>query len=106
MLVLLGNLVLTVWAAVPAVPAEAVPPAPSRGELLYTTHCLACHSTQVHWRERKLARDWPTLRREVNRWQRAAQLGWSADDVAAVARYLNETIYAFPAPLVSAHGAP
>ena len=25
----------------------------SRGELLYTTHCIACHSTQVHWRDKR-----------------------------------------------------
>lgn len=27
-------------------------PTASRGELLYSTHCIACHSTQIHWREK------------------------------------------------------
>jgi cytochrome c len=32
---------------------------PSRGQLLYETHCIACHSTQVHWRDQHVVRDWP-----------------------------------------------
>lgn len=79
-------------------------PSPSRGQLLYDTHCLACHTSQIHWRDRKLARDWHALRVEVDRWQRAAGLGWSRDDVDAVARHLNQTIYGFPAPVVSGRG--
>ena len=43
----------------------------SRGELLYTTHCIACHSTQVHWRNRKVVKNWPGLQAEVGRWQKA-----------------------------------
>src|SRR5574338_705145 len=38
----------------------------TRGELLYSTHCIACHSAQVHWREKKLATDWATLRSITN----------------------------------------
>ncbi len=51
--------------------------APSRGELLYTTHCIACHDTQVHWRDGKLAHDWNSLKVQVRRWQadRPAGLG-------------------------------
>lgn len=29
--------------------------AQSRGELLYTTHCIACHTTEMHWRDRRAA---------------------------------------------------
>lgn len=28
-----------------------------RGELLYATHCIACHSDKVHWRDKKLVTD-------------------------------------------------
>ena len=35
---------------------------PARGELLYSTHCIACHNEQVHWRDKKLVKDWISLR--------------------------------------------
>ena len=74
---------------------------PSRGELLYSTHCIACHSTQLHWRDRKLATDWAHLKAEVNRWQKTTGLQWRDDDVTEVARYLNTRYYHFPAPALS-----
>ena len=78
--------------------AQAAPaPEPTRGELLYTTHCVACHSTQVHWRGNKAVSDWITLRAEVRRWQAVALLGWSEADIAEVARYLNARYYRFAA---------
>jgi mono/diheme cytochrome c family protein len=72
--------------------------APSRGELLYTTHCVACHSTQMHWRQKKLATTWDTLKTQVQRWQGVAGLDWSEVEVEEVARYLNDTIYHYPEP--------
>ena len=80
--------------------AQAQPglPAATRGSLLYETHCIACHTEQVHWRERRSAQDWDTLREQVRRWQDTARLGWRDEDVEAVARHLNDTIYHFPAP--------
>jgi mono/diheme cytochrome c family protein len=78
-----------------AVQAQS-PPANSRGELLYTTHCVGCHTTQVHWRDRKLASDWASLTAQVERWQKNANLGWGGDDIDAVARYLNAAYYRFP----------
>jgi mono/diheme cytochrome c family protein len=77
-------------------PVHAQAPAPSRGELLYNTHCIACHSTQMHWREQRLARDWPSLKAQVRRFQGVAGLAWSDEDIAAVTRHLNDTIYRFP----------
>lgn len=70
----------------------------SRGELLYSTHCIACHNTQLHWRDKKLATDWTNLQAEVHRWQAVAGLGWVDDDVAAVARYLNALYYHYSTP--------
>lgn len=69
--------------------------AQSRGELLYTTNCIACHTEQVHWRDRKLVRDWNSLTEQVRRWQDVASLGWRDDDIVAVARYLNHRYYGF-----------
>ncbi len=69
-----------------------------RGELLYSTHCIACHSTQLHWRDRKLASNWASLKAEVERWQKTSGLGWREEDVTDVARYLNTLYYRFPEP--------
>lgn len=72
--------------------------AQTRGELLYTTHCVSCHSTQVHWRDNKQAFDWDSLKLQVRRWQGNAGLQWREADITEVSRYLNETIYRFPPP--------
>jgi len=69
-----------------------------RGELLYSTYCGACHTEQVHWRQKKLATNWTSLLAEVRRWQSNAKLEWSRDDVEAVARYLNARHYHYPLP--------
>ncbi len=70
----------------------------TRGELLYSTHCIACHSAQVHWREKKLVTDWTSLQSQVRRWQGVARLRWSNEDIAEVARYLNALHYRYPTP--------
>jgi len=79
-----------------AVLVGAQTPAPARGELLYQTHCVACHDRQVHWRDRKLVGDWTGLAAEVRRWQANLGLAWSDDTIEEVTRYLNDTIYRFP----------
>lgn len=40
----------------------------SRGELLYSTSCIGCHSTQVHWRNKRLA-----VEQEVLQWLGASK---------------------------------
>lgn len=75
--------------------AQTAPP-PSRGQLLYDTHCVACHTQQVHWRENRAVRNWNDLLVQVTRWQGVASLGWNQGDINQVARYLNTTIYRFP----------
>ena len=69
--------------------------AQNRGELLYSTHCGACHTAQMHWRASRAVTDWTSLKAEVRKWQVAASLAWSDDDVLDVARYLNDSIYHF-----------
>ncbi len=85
---------LGVSAAVSAQPTRD----PTRGELLYTTHCISCHTAQVHWREKKIAGDWISLQFQVRRWQGNIGLGWSNEDIGQVARYLNALYYRYPAP--------
>ncbi len=68
----------------------------ARGELLYSTHCNACHTSKVHWRENKLATGWRSLKAQVRRWQANTDLGWSEEEITDVTRYLNATYYHFP----------
>ncbi len=70
--------------------------APTRGQLLYTTHCVACHNSQMHWRDKREATDWPSLKTQVRQWQASIGLQWSEADIVAVARHLNTTIYRYP----------
>lgn len=71
---------------------------PQRGELLYSTHCIACHNTKIHWRDQKLSKDFKSLSAQVDRWQKLAGLGWDSHDITAVARYLNVLYYHYPEP--------
>lgn len=71
-------------------------PAETRGELLYSTHCVSCHTTQMHWRNDRQAFDWDSLKFQVRRWQANTGLAWNDADIAEVSRYLNETIYHYP----------
>jgi mono/diheme cytochrome c family protein len=90
-------------AALIAQPAQAQPAAGAqearvsaqRGKLLYETHCISCHSSQVHWRDQRLARDWTGLQAQVARWQGNAGLNWGAEDIVEVSRYLNRRYYRF-----------
>jgi mono/diheme cytochrome c family protein len=88
-----------VAAALANMPAQAqtTPESVStRGELLYSTHCIECHTTQMHWRANRQAVDWDTLKFQVRRWQGVLNLGWTEADVNDVGRYLNDTFYRFP----------
>jgi hypothetical protein len=69
-----------------------------RGELLYNTHCIACHTSKMHWRDQRLAQDWTSLNVQVRRWQSSIQLDWNDDDIVNVAAYLNRLYYRFPEP--------
>jgi mono/diheme cytochrome c family protein len=65
----------------------------ARGELLYSTYCVACHTTEAHWRDDKLATNWAGLKFQVRRWQANIGLGLGEDDVGAIASYLNGLFY-------------
>jgi hypothetical protein len=67
----------------------------SRGELLYSTHCNSCHTSQVHWREQNLATDWKSLVAQVRRWQNISGLSWNEEEITGVANYLNAVFYKY-----------
>jgi len=78
--------------------SEAASLEEGRGEMLYQNHCVACHTTQVHWRDQRLVKDWASLRAQVRRWERNTGLTWSEEDIEAVGQYLNQLYYQFPDP--------
>ena len=88
-------------------PYQPAPPMVSadRGETLYRDSCNACHTAQVHWREKRLVRTWDDLLFQVTRWQRIAGLGWSREEVADVAAYLNAVFYDLPCPAPGCRGS-
>jgi mono/diheme cytochrome c family protein len=88
------------------VAAQSGAPSAARGELLYKTHCVGCHTTQVHWRDRRLATDWNSLQTQVRRWQRNNGLKWGDQEIADVARYLNGEFYHFTPPARQAQRSP
>jgi hypothetical protein len=80
-----------------AVSAQSAPVAnEAPGSLLYSTHCIGCHTTQVHWRDGRRVTDWASLNAQVRRWQDNSGLRWTDDDIIAVARHLNAVYYRFP----------
>ena len=93
----LAGLSCALAALAPAAWAQAAA-TPTRGELLYATHCNACHTEQMHWRDHRTAIDWPSLKAQVRQWQGAALLNWTEEDILAVSRHLNDTIYHYPQP--------
>lgn len=87
---------LGIFLVLPAVAlAQGEGPA-DRGELLYSTYCGACHSQQMHWREKRLASDWTSLKAQVRRWQANTGRSWEKGDTTAIACYLNAHFYRFP----------
>lgn len=68
----------------------------TRGELLYSTHCNACHTAKIHWRDKKLAADMDGLKIQVRRWQGNIGLDWTEEEITDVVRYLNAVYYRFP----------
>jgi mono/diheme cytochrome c family protein len=89
---------IALWLAALAQAHAQGPESVVRGALLYDTHCIGCHTSQMHWRENRLAKDWPSLKFQVNRWQKENALGWSEQDIVDVATYLNALHYRYPAP--------
>lgn len=75
-----------------------------RGGELYRLHCIACHTAQVHWRERSLVRSWNDLRYQVSRWQTLSRQDWGPDEIEDVAAYLNRLFYQTPCPVPGCGG--
>jgi len=68
-------------------------PVQSRGEMLYSNHCLSCHESIVHIREKHSARNLDALRQAVTRWAKELGLTWSSQEIEDVILYLNLNYY-------------
>lgn len=77
----------------------------ARGRQFYDTTCIACHTTQAHWREKKIVRSWDQLVGVVTLWQRETGQVWSRQDIEDVAAYLNGQFYRLPCPKQGCSGA-
>jgi hypothetical protein len=76
--------------------AQGLPTVEPNGELIYKTYCIGCHTTEVHWREKRLATDWGSLKFQVRRWLSNNGIGLSEDEISALTGYLNRMYYNFP----------
>ncbi len=74
---------------------ERQPPPPSRGELLYLNHCLTCHASNIHVRNKQHAKNINAIHSEVTRWSKHLQLKWSAYEIQSVVDYLNTRYYQY-----------
>ena len=93
---LLSLVVLASGCGTQGVPTEVADA--GRGRLLYENACVACHTTQAHWRDKRLVQNWADLVGQVGRWQKAAGQNWGTDDIHDVAAYLNGRFYRVPCP--------
>ncbi len=70
-------------------------PVPSRGQLLYENHCMACHESVVHIRTRPQAQSLSALRAQVLHWVAYMQLRWDTEEIEEVVDHLNRHYYQF-----------
>ena len=64
-----------------------------RGQLLYETHCGACHDTSVHGRNPRKADSIGKIKYWVTRWSKELKLNWSTSDIDEVTGFVNSKYY-------------
>lgn len=64
-----------------------------RGRLLYDNFCYHCHISEIHYRVGSEVGGWADLLREVAKWQAEMGLGWTGEDIADVASWLDRAFY-------------
>ncbi|MGQ0622684.1 MAG: hypothetical protein ACT4QA_22735 [Panacagrimonas sp.] len=75
-----------------------------RGRLLYDTACVACHTTQAHWRDNSIVGSWSDVLVQVERWQKNAGQQWGSSEIGDVAAYLNAVYYKMPCSTTGCRG--
>ena len=74
-------------------PAGALQAKDPRGRLLYENHCMGCHESVIHVRDRRLAKTMAEVQAQVVRWSDYLNLRWNREDIGEVTRYLNDRYY-------------
>jgi mono/diheme cytochrome c family protein len=69
-----------------------------RGAALYESRCGECHTTSVHGRAKRVAKDFNDVRGWVNRWNDNLGLHWGDEEIDDVSVYLNNTYYRYACP--------
>ena len=77
----------------PAAGADA-----ARGQALYESRCVGCHTKSVHQREARRATSFEGLLAQVARWNATLGGDWTAEDIEDVAVYLNQRFYKHDCP--------
>jgi hypothetical protein len=80
----------------PGTTAERAALDSERGRLLYENACIQCHTTQAHWRDKRIVKDWDGLLAQVTRWQAIAGQSWREAEIRDTAAHLNRTFYRLP----------
>jgi len=70
-------------------------PEASRGKMLYSNHCHACHESNIHIRAQRKVKKKSDIGYWVNRWSTHLKLNWKQADRQQVIDYLNQTYYKF-----------
>lgn len=78
-----------------ALPAAAAAQDQPRGQLLYETHCGACHYERVHQRKKSAVKNLSELRDMVARWAPQTSHRFTLDELEAVVQYLDRSHYRF-----------
>ena len=95
-LVIVGHLAVAISGAGLVGPGNAVAEQTlDQGQALYDNHCGGCHTCAAHTRKNPLVRNMGELEQQVDRWQAQQNLGWKAEEKAAVVQYLNRSFYKF-----------
>ena len=71
------------------------PPVPTRGQMLYENHCMACHESVVFIRDKQRIQSLKALRGKVSHWASYLHVGWGKDEVEEVVSHLNSQYYKF-----------
>ena len=88
-----GLLFAAVALAQPGVAADA-----ARGQALYESRCVGCHTKSVHQREVRKATSFEGVLVQVSRWNATLGGDWTAEDIEDVAVYLNQRYYKHACP--------
>lgn len=76
-------------------PKKEIVPTSSRGQLLYNNHCMVCHESNVHIRNKRKAHSRIQVRSWVIHWQQDRKLRWKKEEIEAVTDYLVNRYYKF-----------